>query len=73
MDLQEAQRVALGKMLQLRTNADSDDRKTDALPQWKVLIYDKACQDIIAPVLKVCGQTLTLLQIFRLVNFATMA
>jgi hypothetical protein len=54
MDLQEAQRMALGKMLHLKTNSDADERRIDSVPQWKVLVYDKACQDIIAPIMKVC-------------------
>lgn len=54
LDIQEAQRSAIMRMLDLKIGNDSDLRRLDAVPQWKVLIYDKVCQDIIAPILRVC-------------------
>lgn len=54
-DLQEAQRTSIVKMLDLKSASDATDQKHGfmAVPQWKVLIYDRACQDVIAPILKV--------------------
>lgn len=53
LDLQEGQRAAIVRMLQLKAGSSSDDRRSEAVPQWKVLVYDRACQDIIAPLMKV--------------------
>ena len=53
LDLQEGQRAGIVKMLQLKAGSSSDDRRIEAVPQWKVLVYDRACQDIIAPLMKV--------------------
>jgi len=55
VDVQEAQRSAIIRMLQLKSGSVSDDRKIEAAPQWKVLVYDRSCQDVIAPILKVCN------------------
>jgi hypothetical protein len=54
LDIQEAHRNAIVRMLQLKASNEPDNRKPDSSQQWKVLIYDKACQDIIAPIMKVC-------------------
>jgi len=53
LDLQEGQRTAIVRMLNLKFASSSDDRRIEAAPQWKVLIYDRAGQDVIAPILKV--------------------
>lgn len=53
-DLQEAQRASIVKMLELKTALDTSQTSgSHAVPQWKVLVYDKACQDVIAPIMKV--------------------
>lgn len=54
LDIQEAQRSAIVRMLELKLGNDPDQSRIEAVPQWKVLIYDKVCQDIIAPILRVC-------------------
>jgi hypothetical protein len=54
LNLQECQRSSIVRMLQLKTEVGADERRLDSVPQWKVLVYDRSCQDIIAPILKVC-------------------
>ena len=53
LDLQEGQRASIVRMFQLKSNSEEVDRRLETVPQWKVLIYDRACQDVIAPILKV--------------------
>lgn len=53
IDLQQSQRLSITQMLQLKTNSSFGDVIGGGTMQWKVLIYDKFCQDIIAPVLRV--------------------
>jgi hypothetical protein len=53
LDLQEGQRKSIIRMLQLKANGEDSDSRLDVVPQWKVLVYDRACQDVIAPILKV--------------------
>ena len=53
LDLQEYQRSSIVRMLQLKSDTGNEERRIDSLNQWKVLVYDRACQDIIAPILKV--------------------
>jgi hypothetical protein len=54
LDLQEAQRMALVRMLQLKSLSVSSDGRLEVAPQWKVLVYDRFAQDVIAPILKAC-------------------
>lgn len=53
MNLQEVQETSIVRMLQLKTFDGTDEKSFSTLPQWKVLIYDRVCQDIIAPIMKV--------------------
>lgn len=51
LNIQESQRNAVVRMLSLR---EGHPEATGA-PLWKVLIYDKACQNLLAPLMKVEG------------------
>jgi hypothetical protein len=54
VNIQEGQKGSVIRMLQLKTGDSHESGSASALaPQWKVLIYDRACQEIIAPILKV--------------------
>jgi len=53
LDLQEAQRTSIIRMLQLKVGNEPESRSLTDVPQWKVLIYDRPCQDVVAPILKV--------------------
>ncbi|EER05570.1 STXBP/UNC-18/SEC1 syntaxin involved in golgi transport, putative [Perkinsus marinus ATCC 50983] len=57
LNLQEAERASLVRMLNLSVGDSSGGRVTDPLSeastQWKVLVYDKSGKDVIAPLLKI--------------------
>ena len=50
-NIREREIRVISKMLDL---ADSQSRNQISGDQWKVLVYDQACRDIISPLLNVC-------------------
>eukprot|EP01094_Clydonella_sp_ATCC50884_P001966 TRINITY_DN11503_c0_g3_i1.p1 TRINITY_DN11503_c0_g3~~TRINITY_DN11503_c0_g3_i1.p1 ORF type:complete len:647 (+),score=245.64 TRINITY_DN11503_c0_g3_i1:242-2182(+) len=50
LSVRESQKAAIIRMLHFNTSAEDSERNEGI---WKVLVYDKACSDIISPLLRV--------------------
>ena len=59
MNLRERQRAAIDKMLTIQHSAQSnipgsfDANSSEICDQWKILVYDRECMDIISPLLNI--------------------
>eukprot|EP00742_Colponemidia_sp_Colp-10_P008971 GILJ01009747.1.p1 GENE.GILJ01009747.1~~GILJ01009747.1.p1 ORF type:complete len:627 (+),score=102.30 GILJ01009747.1:99-1979(+) len=54
LDIKEKQKQALSRMLNITDSMEADSNNPNLVPQtWKVLVYDRFGQDIIAPLLNV--------------------
>ena len=53
MNLRERQKAAIGKMLTIQQNGGKSTGFKDLSDQWKVLVYDRDCMDIISPLLNI--------------------